>query len=146
MQKEINQPIPQKHPVPPFKDPAYTEKFGGFIKGWQWKNKNGEWIYCTAAYVNKEKERTFLKFIYKKNEWKRQVSLKNNILYNIHEIVNNPEKDIVIVENELCIDILLKINKNDFIYTTWTGNVSEIDKTDFSYIKEKKNILFQVRI
>jgi putative DNA primase/helicase len=138
--------IPFDHKKPDFDSKLYTKKYGHFIKAWKWFDEKGNWIFCTAYYKNPVQgkdffqnkktiiEKNFKTFIYKNNEWE----ISNDIFsfYNIKEI-QETKKPIVIVDNEFCIDILNKTNKEDFTFTTWNGDVSIIEKLDFSIFKNK---------
>ena len=67
--------IPIFHKSPEFNKPAYTEKYGEFIKAWKYKDKKDIWLFCTACYDSGNlgtygnRIRIFKKFIYKNNEW-----------------------------------------------------------------------------
>ena len=124
-----------KHTTPDFNKSFYKEQWGELKKAWKWHDEKGNWIYCTAVYI-RDNEKNFIQFIYKNHEWIAE-SLKKNKLYNIHKIIEN-NKDIVILDNEISIDILNKTNKEDFTFTTWTGDISIIDKTDFSILQDRK--------
>ena len=140
-------PIPFGYKKPDFDNQIYINKFGKFKKSWKWKNKKDEWCFCTTAYENEKKGIyknsvfNFIKFIYIDDDWLIDNNSKNNFLYNIKEITEN-KKPIVIVDNELCIDILKKTNEKDFTFTTWVGNLSEIENTDFSVLKERQVFYF----
>lgn len=139
--------IPEFHKTINFKDKVYIEQYGNFIKAWKYKNENNKWVFCIACYDtgnigrHGNKLRNFKKFIYKNNDWVIDNTKKHNVLFNIAEIVNK-EKPIVIVDNELSIDILNETNKDDFTFTTWPGEITDIEKTDFSILKNKSVYYF----
>ena len=131
--------IPDKYKSPDFNNKVYQNQWGQIKKAWKWYDGLGNWIYCTAVYI-RNKEKTFIQFIYKKNEWIPE-QLKKNKLYNLPEIIEN-KKAVVILDDEISIDILNKTNKEDFTFTTWTGDISIINKTDWSILKDRKTYYF----
>lgn len=141
MQEKIK-PIPEKHPVPPFKNKFYTEKYGNYIKAWKWKNKKGEWLFCTVRY-ERDGKKNVVPFFYNitKEKWiNKQPLEKKRPLLDSDIIFDNPEKDVLLVEGEKCYQAAKEIFGHDFnfIVTTWCGGTGGITKTDWSLIKDRK--------
>jgi len=129
--------IPFDFKKPDLKSKFYQDKFGKFIKAFRWVNEKGDWVFCTA-YYNDGTIKSFLRFNYKEKtkEWRISHSWQDAFFFNAKKIIET-EKPIVLVNNEMAIEILNQTNKEDFIFTTWLGDITDIEKTDFSILKNK---------
>lgn len=76
-----------------------------------------------------------------KNQFKFGLQCDARPLYNLTEIVNNPNKTVIMVEGEKAADAAKKLFP-DYVVTTWAGGIKSFDKTNISHLINRDVILW----
>lgn len=130
--------IPFNHKSPNFKNSSFQKKYGDFKKAWRWHDENGNWLFCTVRYEN-ELGKNIIPFTYENGNWFPGHPIKENRpLMDLHIIIEDKIKPILLVEGEKCYSAAINLLSDYYITTTWSGGTGGIAKTDFTPIKNRK--------
>ena len=119
-------------------------KFGVPSKTWAYRNTSGD-VIGYACRFEVEGEKQVLPFTYKTNgsekKWTWMGFDKPRPLYNLHKIVQNPEKSILIVEGEKTADAASKLIPS-VIATAWMGGASAVKYIDLTPLQGRVIVLW----
>ena len=111
-------------------------------KIYTYHDEDGNPVGYMMRLVNKEGKKTFLQVALQEHPthglvWAFGGFATPKPLYNLPELVGNPDKPVLVVEGEKCAEAAKAILK-DFVVTTWNGGSNAVDKTDWRILAKRE--------
>jgi len=115
--------------------PGIAQKWYGkkLVRFWRYLDKSEKIVGYVVRYEDSGGKEIIPYFKRRGGKWKPGALKDNRPLYNLHEILKNPEAKIIFCEGEKAADAAQKLLRNrGFIGTTTQGGAKAPKKTDFS--------------
>lgn len=117
------------------------------MKEFIYTNESGEELLKVVRYEVGEKfedKKAFIQETKENGKWVAKNKLELNPLYNLPEIVSNPQAILVIVEGEKTAEAAKKLiapRSNNFVVSCWAGGANNWKKTDWTPVHKRSIIL-----
>lgn len=109
-------------------------------------DRNGDVCGCSLRYDSIDgKEISQRRYVLTDNgnkRWEAKSMIVPQPLYNLPELLNAPDKPVLIVEGEKTADSAMLISKlSEFVVVTWSGGANAYEKADWSPLDGRKKVV-----
>lgn len=135
-------PVPEDAGIPEMRD----FELGKPSMHWVYRNDKGQPLFYVARYDlgNGQKEIkpwSYCKHATKGTSWRQKSHPTPRPLYNLQNIIKNPDAPILVVEGEKCADAASSILKK-YVVTTWPNGAPSVSKTNWSVLSGRTVIVW----
>ena len=136
--------IPDKNNLPDISKLTFKD-YGNPSNFWPYHDANGNVISYVCRFDLGDGKKDVIPYSYKSNgkttKWQWRGLDAPRLLYNLPEILNNPDKIILLVEGEKTADAAKKLFPK-YVVTTWIGGADGIKNADWTPLHGRKIFLW----
>lgn len=119
-------PVPVAHPVR-----------GRSVRRWDYFDQEGHLLGAVHRFQTSDGGKEVLPCVFAqhessgKREWRWMAFPEPRPLYGLHDLARAPDKPVLLVEGEKCVDAGKVALENEFVSVSWSGGSKAIDKSDW---------------
>lgn len=125
-------PVSSDTPIPTIKEAS------GF---WVYKTYSGETAFVVYRFDPPRGKKYFTPYSWNGFSWDAKAWPDNRPLWNLDDVKNNPEKQVLIVEGEKAASAM-RLVQSDVVVVTWSGGAQAVNKTDWAPLRNRNVLLW----